>query len=61
MWGVDVEVLKSSFGTELHDYFMQNAQRYFHLNYLKKENTKVVLTHKGIFVSDGVMSDLMKV
>ena len=61
MWGIDLEVMKTKFGEELYAYFLLNAQRYFNLNYLKRENTNVTLTHKGIFISDGIMSDLMKV
>ena len=61
VWGIDLDVLKTNFGDELYDYFSQNAQRYFNLNYLKSENNNVTLTHKGIFISDGIMSDLMKV
>ncbi len=61
VWGIDLEVLKTKFGDELYDYFLQNAQRYFNLNYLKRADTNVALTHKGIFISDGIMSDLMKV
>ena len=60
-WGIDLDILKTNFGKELYDYFLQNAQRYFNLNYLKRENTNVTLTNKGIFISDGIMSDLMKV
>lgn len=61
VWGIDLEALKARFGDELHDYFLQNAQRYFNLNYLKRDNAIVTLTHAGIFISDGIMSDLMKV
>ena len=53
--------MKTNFGDELYAYFLQNAQRYFNLNYLKKEETTITLTKKGIFISDGIMSDLMKV
>ncbi|NLZ95011.1 MAG: radical SAM family heme chaperone HemW [Bacteroidales bacterium] len=60
-WGIDLNVLKINFGDELYDYFLKNAQRYFNLNYLKRESSNVTLTHKGIFISDGIMSDLMKV
>lgn len=60
-WGIDLGVLKTNFGDELYDYFLKNAERYFNLNYLKRENSNVILTHKGIFISDGIMSDLMKV
>lgn len=61
VWGIDLKVLRSKFGDELYEYFLQNAQRYFNLNYLKRADTNVTLTHKGIFISDGIMSDLMKV
>ena len=61
VWGIDLDVLKTNFGDELYDYFLKNAERYFNLNYLKRENSNVILTHKGIFISDGIMSDLMKV
>ena len=61
MWGIDLDVMKTNFGDELYAYFLQNAQRYFNLNYLKKEETTITLTKKGIFISDGIMSDLMKV
>ena len=60
-WGIDLDVLKINFGDELYDYFLQNAQRYFNLNYLKREDAIITLTKKGIFISDGIMSDLMKV
>ena len=61
VWGIDLDVMKTNFGDELYAYFLQNAQRYFNLNYLKKEETNITLTKKGIFISDGIMSDLMKV
>ena len=60
-WGVDLQTLKSKFGDDLCEYFLQNAQRYFNLGYLKREKNNVTLSHKGIFISDGIMSDLMKV
>lgn len=60
-WGIDLDVLKTKFGDELYDYFILNAQRYFNLNYLKRNNSTITLSHKGIFISDGIMSDLMKV
>lgn len=61
VWGIDLDVMKTNFGDELYAYFLQNAQRYFNLNYLKKEETTITFTKKGIFISDGIMSDLMKV
>lgn len=61
MWGVNSEELKIKFGDELYDYFAKNAQKYFNLNYLKKKGSNITLTNKGVFISDGIVSDLMKV
>ena len=61
MWGINVEVLKEKFGNELYNYFFKNAQKYINLNYLEVVGNVVTLTRKGIFISDGIMSDLMVV
>ena len=61
MWGVNAEVLKSKFGDELYRYFFKNAQKYIDLKYLKFHGNVITLTRKGIFISDGIMSDLMMV
>ena len=59
MWGIDVEELRTKFGNDKYEYFFKNAEKYFNLNYLEKDNTKVTLSHKGIFIVDGIVSDLM--
>ena len=59
MWGVDLEELKSKFGAKLYDYFLKNAQKYINLNHLIRKNNTITLTHAGIFISDGIVSDLM--
>lgn len=59
MWGVNVDVLKAKFGDEFYNYFYKNAQKYINLNYLESVDSVVTLTRKGIFISDGIMSDLM--
>lgn len=59
MWGINLEELKDKFGTENYNYFFKNARKYFNLNYLKREENTVTITHKGIFISDGIVSDLM--
>lgn len=61
MWGIDLKVLASDFGEEFYQYFHKNAEKYFRMHYLMQEETTVKLTHKGIFISDGIVSDLLKV
>lgn len=61
MWGINLEELQARFGEELYTYFLKNAQKYLKLNHLKNEDNVITLTHAGIFISDGIMSDLMTV
>lgn len=59
MWGVDLQELKKRFGGHLHDFCLENAQRYIDQKLLRTEEDKLRLTREGIFISDGIMSDLM--
>lgn len=58
-WGVDLEILEYRFGNQFLDYCLNSAQKYILLGDLIKENSKLRLTRGGIFISDGIMSDLM--
>jgi oxygen-independent coproporphyrinogen-3 oxidase len=60
-WGVDLSVLCDKFGRDYMDYFIGIAKKYEAAGTLFFENEKVRLTRRGIFVSDGIMSDLMRV
>ena len=59
MWGVDLQELKYVFGAEFHDFCMKNAQKFIDNHLLKTENHTLKLTREGIFISDGIMSELM--
>ena len=59
MWGINSEELKNKYGTEKYNYFVENAQKYFDQNYLIRKGTNITISHKGIFISDGIISDLM--
>ena len=59
MWGLRLDTISSRFGKRFLDFFMKNAQRHIDDGCLCIDNGNVRLTTKGIFVSDGVMSDLM--
>lgn len=59
MWGVDLIVLERLFGTKLKDYCMKNVQRYIDEGFVYKEANVLKLSRNGIFISDGIMSDMM--
>jgi oxygen-independent coproporphyrinogen-3 oxidase len=59
MWGLDLTELTIRFGNEFYRYCLQNARKYLDRNLLKTEGDRLKLTRDGIFISDGIMSDLM--
>lgn len=61
MWGIDLSELKLHFGEDLYTYCIENAYKYINKKLLSIEGNNMKLTRGGIFISDGIMSDLMKV
>ena len=59
IWGIDLERLESEFGIKMLDYCLKNARKHLQSGLLLNANGKLTFSEKGIFVSDGVMSDLM--
>lgn len=59
MWGVDLQQLKEKFGQNMYNYCLQNAQKYIAESLLTIINNSLILTTEGIFISDGIMSELM--
>lgn len=59
MWGIDLAAITIRFGEEFYHYCLQNAQKYIEKKLLKTEGDRLKLTRDGIFISDGIMSDLM--
>jgi oxygen-independent coproporphyrinogen-3 oxidase len=59
MKGIDLEELKSRFGGEKKAYCLKQAQKHLNNQWLEIAGNQLRLTKKGIFVSDGIMSDLM--
>lgn len=59
MWGVNLSEMKSRFGETLFQFCMENAQKYLDRGLLTMEGQIMRLTREGIFISDGIMSDLM--
>lgn len=58
-WGMNLEHLKQKYGEKLYHYCMKLARPYLEQDKLKTKNGHLILTRKGIFLSDGIMSDLL--
>lgn len=59
MWGIDLNKISSLFGENMKIYCFRLAQKHLKNGNLKQEKDMLILTRKGIFVSDTVMSDLI--
>lgn len=60
-WGIPLEKLQSEFGKELADYCMNLALPYLESGKLEIREDAMRLTRDGIFISDSIMSDLLRV
>lgn len=59
MWGLPLNRLKEEFGEELTLYCLSAAQIYVNSGKLEIRDNTLYLTKEGIFISDGIMSDLL--
>lgn len=58
-WGMPLSRLRNEFGEKLYNYCLRMANPHLKQGTLEiKENT-IKLTRKGIFISDGIMSDML--
>lgn len=58
-WGVSVRYIEEAFGTGFLEYCLNMASPYLKNHKLEIENGHIRLTREGIFVSDGIICDLM--
>ena len=61
MWGISTEELKKKFGDRLWKYCLEQASSYLENGKLELHNDRLKLTREGIFISDGIMSDLLEI
>ena len=59
--GINLAWMKSSFGEEMYDYLLRNAQPMIESGLLKMEDGRLHLTLSGIHVSDMVMAEMVKI
>ena len=58
-WGMSLSHLRSMYGEELYRYCLRMAKPHLEQGVLEISEDILKLTRKGIFISDGIMSDLM--
>lgn len=58
-YGIPTNILKETFGNALYKYCMRMASPHLKQELLTYDNHILKLTEKGIFISDGIMSDLL--
>ena len=59
--GLDLNEVKSRFGTTLHSYLLRQARQYEKSGLLVHEHDRLRLSRNGLYVSDMVITDLLKV
>ena len=60
-WGMSLSRLRSEYGEELYRYCLRMARPHLDESVLEISDDVLKLTRKGIFISDGIMSDLLYV
>ena len=60
-WGISLQVLETDFGPAQREYLLRQATQYLKEGYLVLKNNRLLVTHKGKFLVDGIASDLFMI
>ena len=58
-WGMSLSQLRSTYGEDLYRYCLRMAKPHLAQGVLEMKGDTLKLTKEGIFISDGIMSDLL--
>lgn len=58
-WGVSLELVKTSFGTEREEYLLKQIEKYRKAGTVILKNGIITLSREGLFISDEIMADLI--
>ena len=58
-WGMPLSQLRTNYGENLYNYCLRMAKPHIQQGVLEIEEDTLKLTSEGIFISDGIMSDLL--
>jgi len=61
IWGVSLDKIKIDFGQEYYDYLIKTSEKFLTNGLLENKNQKLIITPKGKFLSDGIISELFKI
>ena len=59
LWGMSLSQLRSTYGEDLYRYCLRMAKPHLAQGVLEMKEDTLKLTKEGIFISDGIMSDLL--
>jgi len=59
MWGVNLQTLQNKFGATFYDFCLKNAQKHIDNHFLKIDGNVLKMLPKGVFIADGIVSDLI--
>lgn len=59
MWGISLAEIQKRFGDHLLTYCKEQAKPHIKQGLLEEKEGNLILSKKGIFISDGIMSDLL--
>jgi len=60
IWGVDLDLIKAQFGNTYLTYFINSVDKYMRLKYVYKQKNIIYLHKYYWFLSDKIISELMK-
>ncbi|WP_452600824.1 radical SAM family heme chaperone HemW [Pontimicrobium sp. MEBiC06410] len=61
IWGVSLQKVRHDFGEEYEEYLLKVSKKYITKQLLYIEDSRLLVTAKGKFLSDGIASDLFKI
>lgn len=61
MWGISLKIIKEEFGKDLYEHVLTYSEKHLKSKNLVLTNDHLTLSKQGIFISDGIMSDLLYV
>ena len=61
MWGVNLGKLKNAFGDVLYNYLIKNSRKFITNDMMKIKNDNLIVTEKGIMLSDLIIRTLIYV
>lgn len=59
MWGIELSYIQKMFGSERATYCLHQTAPYLKQKILIQKKDHITLSREGIFISDGIMSDLL--